>query len=72
MTIDEQCAGIGKTMQNERKVCWPTQWIEAAQRAGFVTYKGDGRYVFESDKMRDSLGQFAEEIITSDRETEAK
>jgi hypothetical protein len=42
--------------------CWPQPWIEAAMRAGFAHYKGDGEWVFISDKMRDMLAEFANAI----------
>lgn len=72
--ISKQSAGTerGGQMQNEIKVCWPIQWIEAAQRAGFALYGEDGRWLFISDKLRDMLAQFAEEIITADRKIDAK
>ncbi len=46
--------------------CWPKEWIEAAQKTGFAIYKGDGRFEFISDKMRDLLQEFAELIAKSE------
>ncbi len=44
------------------KYCWPEPWIEAAMKAGFAHYKGDGEWVFINDKMRDMLADFAVSI----------
>ena len=60
--------------QVERGVrhCWPKPWIEAAMKAGFAHYKGDGEWVFISDKLRDMLAEFAftvaEDAAVSQRE----
>lgn len=43
--------------------CWPTQWLEAAQRAGLATYKGNGEWQFLNDGMRDFLAVFAKDIV---------
>lgn len=43
--------------------CWPTQWLEAAQRAGLVIYQGDGKWQFLNDGMRDVLAEFATDIV---------
>lgn len=48
--------------------CWPLHWLEAATKAGFATYKGDGRYEFESDKMRNMLEVFASAILDAEQE----
>lgn len=43
--------------------CWPTQWLEAAQRAGLAIYKGDGEWQFLNEGMRDFLAVFAKDIV---------
>ncbi len=42
--------------------CWPTKWLEAAQKVGFAIYKGDGEFEFINDLFRDKLEQFAMSI----------
>jgi len=42
--------------------CWPKHWLEAAAKAGFAQYKGDGRWDFINDTMRNMLAEFATEI----------
>ena len=50
------------------KQCWPTQWLEAAMRAGFATYRGEDGWEFISDKMRDMLADFAATVQAAERE----
>jgi hypothetical protein len=52
-------AACAARIREERQVmhCWP--WLEAAMRAGFAHYKGDGEWVFINDAMRDMLTKFA-------------
>jgi hypothetical protein len=48
--------------------CWPMPWLEAAMRAGFAHYKGDGEWVFIDDKMRDMLAEFGLALQEAQRE----
>ena len=57
---------------NNAKHCWPTEWLEAAQQAGFANYKGDGKWGFISDSMRDMLAEFGTAIQSAERERCAK
>ena len=50
------------------KHCWPTPWLEAAMKAGFAHYNEAGEWLFISDKMRDSLSEFAAELQVMERE----
>jgi hypothetical protein len=48
--------------------CWPTPCLEAAMRAGFAHYKGDGEWVLINDKMRDMLAEFGTALQAAERE----
>jgi hypothetical protein len=47
------------------KHCWPTRWLEAAERAGFAEPKGEGEYYFQGDDLRKKLEIFAAGIRTA-------
>jgi len=59
--MTEETAGSAPLERRVRH-CWPQPWIEAAMRAGFAHYKGDGEWVFINDKMGDMLAAFAVSI----------
>jgi hypothetical protein len=59
---EETSTAVGAQLERHVWHCWPKPWIEAAMRAGFAHYKGDGEWEFINDKMRDMLVAFAVSI----------
>ena len=48
---------------NEIMHCWPREWIEASVSSGLAIDKGNGRYEFGSNELRDKMAKFAQLVI---------
>jgi hypothetical protein len=59
---------------NEIMHCWPKEWIEASVSSGLAIDKGNGRYEFGSNELRDKMAKFAQLVIeaTVKEEVEAE